>query len=71
VRERLLHVWRKDGHVVDRIELEIRGGREQGFRTYSVKRNFGDQPQGEWSCAVETALGQFLGEQRVVIEAKR
>ncbi|MBX7078095.1 MAG: DUF2914 domain-containing protein [Nannocystaceae bacterium] len=68
VRERLLHVWRKDGHVVDRIELEIRGGREQGFRTYSVKRNFGEDPRGEWSCAVETAWGQFLGERRVVIE---
>jgi hypothetical protein len=67
VRDHLLHVWRKDGVVVDRIELEIRGGREAGFRTYSVKRNFGAEPNGTWSCAVETASGQFLGERRIVI----
>lgn len=67
VRDRLLHVWRHDGEVVDRIELEIRGGREAGFRTYSIKRNFGPDPTGEWRCAVETESGQFLGERRIVI----
>jgi Family of unknown function (DUF5924)/Protein of unknown function (DUF2914) len=67
VRDHLLHVWRKDGVVTDRIELEIRGGREDGFRTYSVKRNFGDDPNGTWSCAVETESGQFLGERTIVI----
>ncbi len=65
VRDRLVHVWRKDGEVMDRIELEIRGGREDGFRTYSIKRNFGAEPNGRWSCAVETVSGQFLG-QRVI-----
>ncbi|HET6583621.1 MAG TPA: DUF5924 family protein [Nannocystaceae bacterium] len=65
LRDRLFHVWRKDGVVMDRIELEIRGGREDGFRTWSIKRNFGDDPEGAWSCAVETESGQFLG-QRVV-----
>lgn len=67
VREGLLHVWRHDGQVVDRIELEIEGGREHGFRTYSIKRNFGDDPQGEWSCAVETETGQFLGQRTLII----
>jgi len=67
VKDRLYHVWRKDGRVVDRIELEIAGGREDGFRTWSIKRNFGDDPEGEWSCAVETESGQFLGERRVRI----
>jgi hypothetical protein len=67
LRDRLFHVWRKDGVVVDRIELEIRGGREDGFRTWSIKRNFGDEPEGEWSCAVETESGQFLGERRVTV----
>lgn len=67
VREGLLHVWRHDGEVVDRIPLEIKGGREGGFRTYSVKHNFGDAPQGEWSCAVETETGQFLGQRTVII----
>ena len=54
--------------VRDRIELSIEGGREQGFRTWSRKRNFGDDPRGRWTCAVETGLGQSLGEQAIVIE---
>jgi hypothetical protein len=67
VREKMLHVWRHDGIVVDRIELEIRGGREGGFRTYSVKHEFGKDPRGTWSCAVETESGQFLGERVITI----
>lgn len=67
VKDELLHVWRKDGVVMDRIELDIRGGREDGFRTWSIKHNFGDDPAGEWSCAVETAMGQFLGARTVVV----
>ena len=70
LRDRLFHVWRKDGVVVDRIELEVRGGREDGFRTWSIKRNFGDDPDGEWSCAVETESGQFLGERVVTVGAR-
>lgn len=69
LRDRLFHVWRKDGVVMDRIELEIRGGREDGFRTWSIKHNFGDHPEGEWSCAVETESGQFLGERVVTVGA--
>ncbi len=67
VRDELQHVWRKDGVIVDRIGLDIRGGREGGFRTWSIKHNFGDEPNGEWSCAIETEMGQFLGEKRVVV----
>ncbi len=68
VHERLYHVWRQDGVVRDRIPLEIEGGREQGFRTWSRKRNFGQDPRGTWTCAVETILGQSLGERAIVIE---
>jgi hypothetical protein len=68
VHERLYHVWRQDGEVRDRIELEIDGGREQGFRTWSRKRNFGNDPRGTWTCAVETGLGQSLGERAIVID---
>jgi hypothetical protein len=67
LRDELLHVWRHDGVVVDRIPLQLAGGREDGFRTWSSKRNFGPDPAGTWSCAVETASGQFLGERRVTI----
>jgi hypothetical protein len=67
VHEGLFHVWRQDGVEMDRIPLEITGGREDGFRTYSIKHNFGAEPEGEWSCAVETEMGQFLGERTVII----
>lgn len=67
VRERLFHVWRQDGKVRDRIELEIAGGREDGFRTWSSKRNFGEDPAGTWSCAVETGMGQSLGAREIVV----
>lgn len=67
VHERLYHVWRQDGEVRDRIELVIEGGREQGYRTWSRKRNFGDDPRGTWTCAVETGLGQSLGERALVV----
>jgi hypothetical protein len=68
VQERLYHVWRQDGEERDRIELEIEGGRELGFRTWSRKRNFGDDPAGTWTCSVETGLGQLLGTRAIVIE---
>lgn len=68
VHERLYHVWRQDGRVRDRIPLAIEGGRQQGYRTWSRKRNFGDDPRGTWTCAVETGLGQSLGERAIVID---
>lgn len=61
VRERLYHVWRQNGVVRDRIALDVRGGREAGFRTWSRKRNFGRHPDGTWTCSVETSMGQSLG----------
>ncbi len=68
VKERLYHVWRQDGEVRDRIELDVSGGREKGFRTWSRKHNFGEHPGGTWSCSVETGLGQLLGRREVVVE---
>ena len=68
VQESLYHVWRQDGEERDRIELEIEGGREDGYRTWSRKRNFGDDPSGTWTCSVETGLGQLLGTRAVVID---
>jgi hypothetical protein len=70
VREQLLHVWRHDGEVVDAIALEIRGGREEGFRTWSIKRRFGAEADGSWTCSVETTTGQLLGERTVTIGAR-
>ena len=70
VKESLFHVWRQDGEVRDRIELEFSGGREQGYRTWSRKHNFGEDPRGTWSCSVETGLGQVLGKREIVIDPR-
>lgn len=63
----LVHVWSHDGTEVDRIPLKVRGGRAEGFRTWSKKRNLGATGTGEWTCAVENLAGQVLGTARVRI----
>ncbi|WP_239496134.1 DUF5924 family protein, partial [Salinicola peritrichatus] len=34
LREKIYHVWRHDGQVVERIALIIHGGRDQGYRAW-------------------------------------
>ncbi len=58
LRDRLHHVWRQNGVRRSDITLEIRGGRPQGFRTWSTYK--GVAP-GRWTCTVETDSGQRLG----------
>jgi hypothetical protein len=58
LRDRLRHVWRQNGALRAEVPLEIRGGREQGFRTWSVKHAIAP---GKWTCTVETESGQLLG----------
>lgn len=62
LKDDLHHEWRHDGRVVDRIDLEVRGGREAGFRTWSIKQNLGPDPAGRWTCRVVTDAGQVLGQ---------
>ncbi|MEZ4814938.1 MAG: DUF2914 domain-containing protein [Bdellovibrionota bacterium] len=42
----------------DAIPLEVSGGREEGFRAYTVKSNY---QAGEWRAAVETEDGREVG----------
>jgi hypothetical protein len=58
LRDRLRHVWRQNGILRGEVPLEIRGGRPQGFRTWSTHRSI---TPGRWSCTVETESGQRLG----------
>lgn len=58
LKDALLHVWALNGRPLDRIALDVRGGREQGFRTWSRKHA---AAAGEYRCTVETASGQVLG----------
>ena len=63
----VVHRWSRWGEgewvTTDRIALDIRGGREEGFRTYSLKRR--TEP-GSWRVFVETPDGRELG--RVTFE---
>lgn len=63
----IVHRWEHygpDGWVeADRMELEVAGGRTEGFRTYTRKENV---PAGDWRVRIELANGRELG--RVLFE---
>ncbi len=50
-------VWVRES----RIPFTIQGGRDGGYRGYTIMRNLSE---GEWRCVVETERGQVLGETR-------
>ncbi|MBI4814775.1 MAG: DUF2914 domain-containing protein [Deltaproteobacteria bacterium] len=58
LRDRLFHTWRIDGRFVQRVEVEVSGGRAAGFRTWS---RWSSPRQGVVSCLVETETHQRLG----------
>jgi hypothetical protein len=64
LKDKLRHVWRHEGTARAEAQLEIRGGRAQGFRAWSYKRN---PAPGRWSCTVETESGQLLGRVTVTV----
>ncbi len=68
LEESISHIWRKDGIVVASARLSpIRGGRAQGFRTYSRRPDLGPDPIGQWSVEVLTARGQLIGRVRFTV----
>jgi hypothetical protein len=69
----IVHQWQfydlKRGWItMDRIELPVRGGRGDGYRTYSVKTGV---TAGAWRVNVETTNGALLGRLRfnIVLQA--
>jgi len=42
----------------------VQGGRREGFRTFSRKTAFPDDPVGRWTVDVVTASGQLIGRLR-------
>ena len=60
VRDRLFHIWKRDGGQIARVELAIRGGRQSGYRTASRIKP-GRRAGGTYRCSVVTASGQVLG----------
>ncbi len=61
LKEPVFHVWRHEGRVIDRIRLEIAGGRDAGYRAWSHKLSFPREAAGRWRVTVETAGGQRIG----------
>lgn len=59
--ETITHAWHHNGQPLDVVELNIDGGREQGYRAWSHKRNFPNDPSGEWRVDIMTSSGQRLG----------
>lgn len=61
LRETVYHVWRQNGEEVDRIPMTIGGGREEGYRAWSHKLHFPEDPVGDWEVQVITGTGQMIG----------
>lgn len=59
--ERIYHVWQFNGQEVDRIALDIHGGRKEGYRAWTHKQNFPGNPAGKWQVRVLTEDGQVIG----------
>ena len=59
--------WRHNGDR-ERIEVEIHGGRADGFRAYSRKHVFPADPRGLWTVDVLTPQAQLLERLRFVVE---
>ncbi|MBG0840438.1 DUF5924 family protein [Ectopseudomonas toyotomiensis] len=61
LNERIYHVWQHNGREVDRIALDINGGRKEGYRAWTHKLNFPSSPEGRWQVRVVTEAGQMIG----------
>lgn len=61
LNERIYHVWRHNGREVERIALDIHGGRKEGYRAWTHKLNFPADPLGQWQVQVLTEAGQMIG----------
>lgn len=59
--ETITHAWHHNGVPMDVVELNIDGGREQGYRAWSHKQNFPEDPTGDWRIDIMTGTGQRLG----------
>ncbi|RMO49670.1 putative Membrane protein [Pseudomonas amygdali pv. eriobotryae] len=65
--ERIYHVWWHEGEEMDRIALDIHGGRKEGYRAWTRKQNFPEDVTGRWQVRVLTEDGQMIGVLRFVV----
>lgn len=50
-----------------RLSYAIAGGRDKGFRGYTLIQNYTD---GKWRCTVETGRGQILGREVFIVDSQ-
>lgn len=67
LREQIHHVWLHNGVEVDRITLDISGGRDEGYRAWTHKLHFPTDPVGRWQVQVVTDSGQLIGLTRFTV----
>ena len=65
--QQVVFEWRHNGER-ERIEVEIHGGRADGFRAYSRKQAFPADSTGLWTVDVLTPQAQLLERLRFVVE---
>lgn len=69
LNERIYHVWLLNGKLVDKVPLDINGGREAGYRAWSHKMNFPENSRGRWQIHVVTEANQLIGILRFTVAA--
>ncbi len=68
LEQAIAHEWRKDGRLLGRMPLSpVRGGRKEGFRTYSRRIDLKAPYEGHYHVDVVTASGQLIGRLRFTI----
>lgn len=65
--QQVIFEWRHNDER-ERIVAEIRGGRADGFRVYTLKRNFPEDSAGVWTVDLLTPQGQLLERLQFVVE---
>lgn len=58
LNERIYHVWQHNGREVDRIALDINGGRKEGYRAWTHKLNFPASPKAAGRCGSSPKPGR-------------
>ncbi len=67
LEQAISHQWWKDGRLIGIAPLSpVRGGRKEGFRTYS-KRDLNSAYEGRYHVDVVTASGQLIGRLRFTV----
>jgi hypothetical protein len=68
LQQGIAHVWSRNGAVVARIPLSpVRGGRAEGFRTWSRRTDLKPPLAGRYRVDVVTASDQLIGRLRFTV----